>query len=56
MGKLAKTKIKKLESLPGWTWDALETQWQEAYEALLVEVEVKGTVSFPQDYVGSSGH
>ena len=27
-GKLAKDKIKKLESLPGWTWDVLETQWR----------------------------
>lgn len=24
----------KLNSLPGWTWDVLDTQWQNAYDAL----------------------
>ena len=33
--QLTKDKIERLENLEGWTWDALDTQWNFAYESLI---------------------
>ena len=33
-GKLEKDRIKKLESLPNWVWDTLDSRWSTNYEKL----------------------
>ncbi|MDB4623426.1 helicase associated domain-containing protein, partial [bacterium] len=33
--KLSKLQIQKLESLPQWTWNAIEEYWHDSYQALI---------------------
>ena len=46
-GKLDSERIKMLESLPRWSWDALEDQWNEGFEYLKKYVEEYGHVKVP---------
>ncbi len=42
-GKLTEDRKRRLESLPGWTWDPIADQWEEAYR-------------FLEQYAASEGH
>ena len=41
----------RLEALRGWTWNQLDTQWEEAFVRLLAFVESHGHARVTQDYV-----
>jgi superfamily II DNA or RNA helicase len=42
--QLEQDKIGRLESLKGWTWDVLDTQWNFAYKALIAYREEHGHI------------
>jgi superfamily II DNA or RNA helicase len=41
-GSYDKSRIKKLEALPDWTWDPIEDRWNEGFSNLVQYVEKKG--------------
>jgi len=45
--KLSSEKIKLLESLPQWSWDVLEEQWNEGFGYLNKYVEEQGDARVP---------
>jgi superfamily II DNA or RNA helicase len=45
--QLVDTKVEALESLPGWTWDALDAQWRANFEALTELTSEMGTSDVP---------
>jgi superfamily II DNA or RNA helicase len=45
----------RLESLKGWDWDPLATQWSEGFDALVGYVAQEGTANVPRSYVASDG-
>ncbi len=44
--KLSSEKVAELEALPGWTWDLLETQYQEALNCLIKFIGREGMPGF----------
>jgi len=44
-------RISKLESLPGWTWDLLESAWEERFAALEKYVGREGHARVPKSYL-----
>ncbi|MEI8221951.1 MAG: Helicase associated domain protein, partial [bacterium] len=46
----------RLEALPGWTWGAKETQWEEGFARLEAYVAGKGGCRVPNDHVTSYGY
>jgi hypothetical protein len=46
----------RLEALPGWMWDAIETQWEEGFARLESYVADKGDCRVPQSYVTGDGY
>ena len=46
----------RLEALPGWTWDLLETQWEEGFARLEAYVADKGDCRVPSDHVTRDGY
>lgn len=51
-GKLQSERVRSLESLGSWTWDARETQWMEYFEALQTYASKCGTSRVPSTYQG----
>jgi superfamily II DNA or RNA helicase len=47
---LSQDRIARLESLQGWSWNALLDQWNESYQALAEYVSQKGDARPPQNY------
>ena len=43
-------RVRRLEKLPGWTWNSLTAQWDEGFSNLLAYVEQHGNASVPQSY------
>lgn len=48
---LVATKIEALESIPGWTWDAFDSQWRTNYETLAELTRETGTADVPAKLV-----
>ena len=48
--RLALEQISRLESLPGWTWDALEAAWKDAFSVLEKYVKREGHARVPATY------
>jgi len=48
--ELSPEQVSRLENLPGWTWDALETQWEEGFTALERYVEREGHARPPNHF------
>ena len=46
----APTAERRLEDLPGWTWDPSADQWEEGYSRLLDYVEHHGDARVPASY------
>ena len=59
--KLDKNRTRRLESLPGWSWDRKEIrsgshlEWEEAFQKLLEFEEREGHVLVPQDHQTADG-
>ena len=49
-GTLPQDRIKQLEEMPGWDWDANEGQFQEGFQILLTFVEREGHAKVPSKY------
>ncbi|NBT27695.1 MAG: helicase, partial [Actinobacteria bacterium] len=47
---------RRLEALPGWTWDVLESQWEEGFARLETYVAGKGDCRVPQSDVTGDGY
>ncbi len=43
-GKLSAARIRELETLPGWTWDASEDTWQTFFKKVQLEVALNNNV------------
>ena len=48
---LSQDQIKRLEALPGWSWDTLTEQWEEAFEKLQSYVNLNGDARVPRSFV-----
>ena len=53
--KLNYEQIQKLESLPKWTWNAVDQLWNDGYNALLKYIEIYGTTRVPKEYKTEDG-
>ena len=49
-GTLDAESERRLEELPGWTWDPVADQWEEGFSQLLEYVERHGDARVPQSY------
>ncbi len=52
---LSQDRVERLESLPGWSWDPITQQWEEAFEHLQTYVKLHGNSSVYKRYVTSDG-
>ena len=48
--KLSPERIKLLESLPNWTWDAMGNQWNEGFEKLKKYIKKFGNAKVPNTF------
>jgi superfamily II DNA or RNA helicase len=49
-GHLDHERVRSLETLPGWTWDARDTQWMEYFTVLQEYAQANGTSRVPSTY------
>jgi superfamily II DNA or RNA helicase len=54
-GTLGEDKIQKLESIPGWSWDPIEDQWNKSFQYLKEYVKSYGNSKVHQNYINSAG-
>ena len=54
-GTLSEDKIQKLESIPEWSWDPIEDQWNKSFEYLKEYVKSYGNSKVHQNYINSAG-
>jgi superfamily II DNA or RNA helicase len=50
-GVLDPQRRRRLEELPGWTWDPFADQWEEGFRRLADWVKVRGDALVPRNYV-----
>jgi superfamily II DNA or RNA helicase len=50
-GTLSRERQRRLAALPGWTWDALQIRWDEAFDRLVEYVTREGSARIAQDHV-----
>jgi hypothetical protein len=50
-GKLSSERVKLLEDLPGWAWDALSSQWEDGFTRLKVFSEREGHTEVPKNHI-----
>ncbi len=53
--KLPPDRVKRLEALPGWSWDAYSDKWEEGFSCLHQFVEREGHARVPLRYVTEGG-
>ena len=49
-GKLSRDRIAQLESIPNWTWEPIDSKWEEGFSRLSVFLEREGSAKVPEDY------
>jgi hypothetical protein len=49
-GKLDLDRQRRLENLPGWTWDLQAAKWEEGFKRLTGYVEIQGDARVPSSY------
>lgn len=56
-GTLDADRVRRLEELPGWTWDAIhDARWEAGYDHLLDYVNEYGDALIPQSYKAADGY
>ena len=53
--KKYKERVKRLENLPGWSWDVEGDRWNEGFNHLINYVEEFGTAVVSKKYINKSG-
>ena len=53
--QLSEERINRLESLPGWVWDAYKEKWETGLAALVEDVRLHGDAKVPMKYVTPQG-
>ena len=54
--ELSPDRIRRLESVPGWSWAVLDETWEEGFRILQEYVEARGNSRAPTTYVTQSGY
>jgi superfamily II DNA or RNA helicase len=54
--KLTPEKINQLECLPGWTWNKLDSQWNESYEKYIKYIDEFGSKDIPVTFKDPTGY
>lgn len=54
-GQISTEREARLENLPGWTWEARTTAWDDGYAALIAYVGEIGSARVPQKHLTSGG-
>lgn len=54
-GVLAPDRVERLESLPGWVWSAVESQWEDGYTHLIKYWEREGDIEVPAHHWEQDG-
>ncbi|WP_199424601.1 Helicase associated domain protein [Actinotalea solisilvae] len=54
-GRMAPQRIAALAALPGWTWDAVELQWETGLKSLLAFQDREGHLQVPAHYWDEDG-
>jgi superfamily II DNA or RNA helicase len=49
-GRLEPDRVRRLEALPGWSWNTWDTKWDEGFRRLSQYVEQHGKAQMPQGY------
>jgi superfamily II DNA or RNA helicase len=52
---LAPERVARLESLPGWSWDSIESKWEAGFAHLQVYAAREGDACVPVDFHNNSG-
>ena len=55
-GRLDEQRVRKLEELPGWTWDTIEDKWEEGLRRLTEYAKENGHARVPPKYVTDDGY
>ena len=55
-GTLDPDRERRLQDLPGWTWDARAAEWEEAFSRLTDYVERHGDTLVPYSYIDDDGY
>lgn len=54
--KMPSERIARLESLPGWNWNALEYAWEEGFQVLSQFTRQTGSATVAKDYKTEAGY
>ena len=54
--KLSPDQIKRLESLPKWSWGVKEDAWEQGFECLLQFIEREGHSKVPRNFITEDGY
>lgn len=54
-GKLEANRERRLQKVPGWTWNTIESQWDEALTYLGAYIKKYGSARVPQSYATEDG-
>lgn len=54
-GKLEVDRVRRLQEVPGWTWNTIESQWDEALTCLGAYIKEYGSARVPRPYLTKDG-
>ena len=54
-GILRQDRMRRLDGLPGWSWDPVADRWEDGFQRLLGYISRNGNALVPQSYVDEDG-